>query len=31
MPTAPPSRAPQIELRGVRKVFGEVTAVEGAT
>ncbi|KDF01379.1 spermidine/putrescine ABC transporter ATP-binding protein [Mycolicibacterium aromaticivorans JS19b1 = JCM 16368] len=29
MPTAP-SRAPQIELRGVRKVFGEVTAVEGA-
>jgi putative spermidine/putrescine transport system ATP-binding protein len=29
MPTAP-SRAPQIELHGVRKVFGEVTAVEGA-
>lgn len=29
MPPAP-SRAPQIELRGVRKVFGEVTAVEGA-
>ena len=25
-----PSAAPQIELRGVRKVFGEVTAVEGA-
>ncbi|MCV7216954.1 ABC transporter ATP-binding protein [Mycobacterium crocinum] len=29
MPPAP-SRSPQIELRGVRKVFGEVTAVEGA-
>ncbi len=25
-----PSPSPQIELRGVRKVFGEVTAVEGA-
>jgi putative spermidine/putrescine transport system ATP-binding protein len=25
-----PSRSPQIELRGVRKVFGEVTAVESA-
>ncbi|WP_179473354.1 ABC transporter ATP-binding protein [Mycolicibacterium vinylchloridicum] len=24
------SRSPQIELRGVRKVFGDVTAVEGA-
>ncbi|SBS73470.1 putative spermidine/putrescine transporter subunit; ATP-binding component of ABC superfamily tranporter [uncultured Mycobacterium sp.] len=25
-----PSRSPQIELRGVRKVFGDVTAVESA-
>ena len=29
MPTGP-SPSPQIELRGVRKVFGDVTAVEGA-
>ncbi|WP_163746049.1 ABC transporter ATP-binding protein [Mycolicibacterium helvum] len=29
MPSRPP-RSPQIELRGVRKVFGDVTAVEGA-
>ncbi len=30
MPPAPSRSPPQIELRGVRKVFGEVTAVEGA-